>query len=86
MKRLIAIGLICLCLGCTANQRAKQLGGTTTENLPQGKKLVMATWKADSLWVLTRPMREGEEAERYEFKEYSSYGILQGTVVFQEVK
>lgn len=69
---------------CTANVRAKQWGGTMTLNLPAEQKLVVATWKDSHLWYLTRPMREGERAETYTFREDSNFGVMQGTVIFQE--
>ena len=86
MKKILAVCLILMCVGCTANQRAKNFGGSATEVLPQGQKLIEATWKNDDLWVLTRPMREGEVAEEYKFKAHSSFGILEGEVIFKEVK
>ena len=69
---------------CTPNQLAKNFGGTMTKDLPAGEKLVVATWKEASLWYLTRPMRSGEVAERYIFQEDSEFGMVQGTVIFQE--
>lgn len=70
--------------GCTAQERARNFGGTATENLAPGKKLVMITWKEDHLWILTRDRRPDENVERYEFKESSSYGVMQGTVLVVE--
>ena len=71
--------------GCTANERAKQYGGTMQVNLPPGQKLVNATWKDENqLWYLMRPMREGEKPEVVTFKEDSSFGLVEGTVVFVE--
>ena len=81
----ICLGVIFV-TGCTQNQRAKQFGGKATIELNSGEKLIEATWKNDEIWYLTRPMRDGEEAETYEFKEKSSFGILEGTVVFKEKK
>lgn len=72
--------------GCTENQRARQFGGTARVELPPGQKLVVATWKGDDLWYLTRPMRPGEQPEVYEFVESSSFGIVQGKVVLTERK
>ncbi|KAF0250011.1 MAG: hypothetical protein FD167_577 [bacterium] len=71
---------------CTANQRAKEFGGITTLKLQPNRKLINATWKDDNLWYLTRPMHENESPETYEFKEQSSYGTLEGTVIITEVK
>lgn len=73
-------------VGCTDNQMARQFGGTAKETLPAGRKLVNATWKQDSLWILTRPMREGEVPETHEFTESSSFGMVQGKVIFVEQK
>jgi hypothetical protein len=87
MKKFIFIlsTLIIISLSsCTQNQRAKQYGGTATVKLPQGKKLINVTWKEENLWYLTRDRKEGEKAEQYSFKEESSLGVIQGTVIFQE--
>lgn len=82
----IMIAFLILLLACTQNQRARQFGGTATINLPANQKLVVATWKNDSLWYLTRPMRADESPESYWFQEDSSFGIMQGTVIFHESK
>lgn len=85
MKNLLIIAFISvLAIGCTENQRARNFGGTATENLPKGQKLLTATWRQDNLWVLTRPMRTNEVAETYEFRENSSFGLIQGKVIFVE--
>jgi len=86
MQRLILlISLLSLSLiACTENQRARSFGGTQRVTLPANTKLVSATWKHDSLYTLTRPMRENEVAEEHTFQEYSSFGILQGTVIIVE--
>lgn len=49
-----------------------------------GHKVVNITWKGDNLWILTRPMREGEQPEVLTFSESSTYGVLQGHVVVRE--
>jgi hypothetical protein len=90
-KLLIALVIITalasiMLTSCTQNQMAKEFGGTATLNLPKGQKLVTATWKQTSLWYLTRPMRDGEVAETYDFKEDSSFGLIQGTVTIVESK
>lgn len=53
-------------------------------DLPPNQKLVTATWKDQNVWYLTRPMRTGEVAEKFEFKEKSSWGAVQGSIIFQE--
>lgn len=59
-------------------------GGTTTVELPVDHKLFDVTWKKDNLWYATRPMRADETPETYTFKEDSSFGIFEGTVIFVE--
>ena len=75
--------LICLC-GCTDNQRAKNFGGTETIVIPTTEKFVNATWKEDELWYVVRKREEGEKAQTFELREKSSYGVLQGKVIFKE--
>lgn len=85
MKAMIlAIGLALLACGCTEQQRAKKFGGNASVSLPAGEKIVGATWKEDDLWILTRPMRAGEQAETHVLRESSSWGVLQGTVTITE--
>jgi len=81
----LVIGLTLLA-SCTSNIRSRVWGGTTTQNLPRGQKVLNATWKESNLWVLVRPMHENENAERYEFIESSAYGALEGKVIFIESK
>lgn len=86
MRKLLSILVLVACLtsACTEKQRARQYGGITTTMLPKGQKLVVVTWKEDNLWILTRPMKEGETPETYTFKEDSSYGFAEGTVTIKE--
>jgi hypothetical protein len=83
MKTIIlVVGL--LLVGCTDQIRAKQYGGNASMSLPTGQKVVCATWKENNLWVLTRPMREGEKVETFTLRESSSWGVMQGTVTITE--
>lgn len=63
MKKKVLVFLTLLCTlsisGCQA--ATKSFGGSMTLKLEPGLKLEEITWKDDSLWYLTRPMREGEE-------------------------
>jgi hypothetical protein len=89
-ERWMMVGMLSMLLvamlfsGCTQNYRAKELGGTATEVLEKGRKLVNVTWKDDNLWILTRPMATEDTVETYTFKESSSFGMFQGTVVIKE--
>lgn len=85
MKRIAVLALVVLMalveVSCTSQQRAKEWGGTAKVELPAGQKLVVATWKDENLWYLMRP---GEQPETYEFIESSSFGIMNGKVIFVE--
>ncbi len=81
---IVMSGVALITEGCTESEKAKNYGGTMTVDLPAGQKLLEATWKEADIWYLCRPMRDGEKAERYEFKEKSRMGVYEGTVVFVE--
>ena len=83
-KILYAVILLLFITGCTQNERAKTWGGTARVELPAGKKLLEATWKETELWYLVRDRREGEPIETYEFIEESSFGMIEGKVIFIE--
>ncbi len=79
----ILLGILLL-TNCTENHRAKQFGGTVTVDLPPGTKFVTATWKDTSLWYAYRNAQPDEKPEKITLKEQSSFGLLQGEVVFNE--
>ncbi len=86
---MMILGLLILILtliSCTENSRAKNWGGDSTQELECGQKLIEVTWKESDMWILTRPMREGEVAETYTFHEESSFGVWEGTVTIIECK
>jgi hypothetical protein len=79
--------VILVAMSCTENTRARVWGGKAKVELPAGQKLVNVTWKDNnSIWYLTRPMRSDETAESYTFKESSSFGVIEGTVVLVETR
>lgn len=57
-----------------------------TVKLEPGEKLMMATWKSDNIFILTEPMEEGYEPKTKTFREQSSYGIMETTIIFVESK
>jgi hypothetical protein len=84
---MLMIGVVAGIVGCTANQRAKAYGGTETINIAVDQKVSTVTWKGEAdLWILTRPMRPGEQAETLTFQEHSTYGMVEGTVILKESK
>ena len=90
-KTLMVIFVICgiyLMMGCTPFQNIMLLGETETGLLPAGQKLVTAGWKGQDLWILTRPLHEGETLETYEFRPLASMGQhpTEGKMVLKEVR
>ena len=90
-KVLCVIMILAICLslcGCMSGCQgaARDFGGEVTINLPPNEKLEVITWKEDSLWYLTRPMREDEEAETHVYKQSSEWGVFEGTVTIIETK
>lgn len=78
------ISTVLLICSCTEQQRTRSLGGISTVDLPACEKLVNATWKDNDFWYLYRPMRDGEKPETYQFRENSSFGVMQGAVNLRE--
>lgn len=78
---ILAAGIVTLS-GCQS--AARNFGGDMTLELDPGLKLEEITWKEDSLWYLTRPMREGEIPETHVFKQSSEWGVIEGSVTVIE--
>ena len=68
----------------SCNSCAKSFGGTITVQLPQGKKLITATWKETSLWYLVEPMDSIDKPRTIIFQEESQFDTWEGKVIFQE--
>lgn len=86
-KKLFVLFALALCIllsSCTSNTRARHWGGNMNVNLPQGQKLMMATWKENNLWYLTEPAEEGYVPKEKVFQEDSRYGIVEGSIIFIE--
>lgn len=88
MSRKILFAIIPLALmaltSCTKQQKVRTFGGNEAVKIEKKRKLISATWKGDNLWILTRPMREGEVPETYFFTESSSFGVWEGSITFIE--
>jgi len=87
MKNLLSLLFgVCLIIltSCTENSRAKRFGGTITINLPKDMKIIEATWKEDNLWYLMRKRRANESKEEFQFVEESSFGVIEGKIIFKE--
>lgn len=68
------------------NPIARKLGGTIEVELEPNRKLIDANWKGQSLWIITREMKEDEKPETYTYEEDSTYGVLEGKVVITETR
>ena len=82
---LMAVSFALTLSGCQ-QMGAKSFGGEMTLTLEPNRKLEEITWKEDSLWYLTRPMREGEAPETHTFQQSSEWGVFEGTVTVVESK
>ena len=82
IKLIILAGVALLVLSlfsCTANERARNFGGTETVKLPKNRILVNCTWKQDDLWLLTKDTTTG----KMYFNEKSSWGMMEGEINFE---
>lgn len=88
MKKLMFfICLACISLSsCTSNARARHFGGRTTIYLPAGQELMEVTWKKNDLFYLTRPMKDDYVPTTKTFQESSSWGVIEGSVIFIETR
>lgn len=90
MKKIMLILItvvLCVCLftGC-GQTYTREFGGTIKIDLPTDTKLELITWKDNSLWYLTRPMREDDIAETHTYQQSSEFGVFEGTVIISETK
>lgn len=86
-KKTLMFGILAVIIGSImtgCQGAAKSFGGSITLRLDPGLKLEEITWKDDSLWYLTRPMREDEVPETHTFQQSSEWGVFEGTVTVIE--
>lgn len=77
---------IVLITSCSENSMTKNFGGTSTINLPSGRRFVNITWKNDAdLWILTKE-DTALKPTIYHFTEKSNYGLKSGDVIIIETK
>ena len=67
-------------LACTDNQRSKAFGGTMEIRVPCDQSVFDVTWKGEDFWYATQPAGPGWNPSTKTFREYSSYGVIEGTV------
>ena len=83
---ILIVIIICLCCMTDCQGCTRSFGGSTTLELPPNTKLEVITWKDDSLWYCTRPMRKDEQAEIHTYQQSSEFGVFEGTVTIIESK
>jgi hypothetical protein len=81
MKKLMMILVVMMVVisSCTENARARHFGGNETLTLKPNEKVLNVTWKDDEMWVCTQDTITGVVY----FREKSSWGIIEGTVVIK---
>lgn len=86
-KKIMALGIV-MALGISLTvceqKMTKSFGGNMTIELEPGEKLETIDWEDDSLWYLTRPMKEEEEPQTYKLEQSSEFGVFEGTVTIIE--
>jgi hypothetical protein len=80
MKKVILSVCIGLTLiSCTDNQLARNFGGSEEVKLKPNEVVLNVTWKGDELWICTRDTVTNVTY----FKEKSSWGVVEGTVILK---
>ena len=73
-------------ISCTPNERAKHYGGTVTIKVEPGYKVTSATFKDTEIWYFIEPMDSTYIPKEKKLIEKSSFGVLEGTIIFKESK
>jgi hypothetical protein len=84
MKYLLVLVFSIFLCSCTQQDMAKEFGGKVTVTLPEGKRLVEATWKDSDLWYLLEDRKPDQAPRVLQFVESGSWGLMNGTVTFVE--
>lgn len=69
-----------LLASCTANQRARNYGGTEEITINPNEKFINVAWKEDHLWIVTHDT----VTDTYYAREKSSYGIMEGKLIIKK--
>ena len=87
-KRILLLIILSIIISFSSGcqEMAKNYGGSMTIELEPGTKLELITWKDNSLWYCTRPMRDDEEAEVHTYQEQSEFRTFEGTITIKETK
>lgn len=86
LKILLILIVAILFVSCTEQVRTRTFGGSTTINVEQGKRVMMATWKENDLFYMVEDMPDDYIPHNKYLIESSSWGILESTIIFKESK
>ena len=86
MLSILLVSGVCTALLTGCQGTTKSFGGSTKIELEPNTKLELITWKDDSLWYLTKPMREDDIAKTHTYQQKSEFGVFEGTVTIVESK
>ncbi|MCM0081127.1 hypothetical protein L4X63_05945 [Geomonas sp. Red32] len=87
IKAAFIVCSIALITGCTSTYQSLIRDNTETQTLPAGQKLMSAAWKNQDLWILTRPLHDGDTLETYEFRRFIALsGHGEGKLILKEVR
>lgn len=70
---------------CGRLEQAKNSGGETTVKIESGQKVVNASWKDNSLWVLTEKADTSFKPRMLKYVQFNDYD-RQGIVYIEETK
>lgn len=86
MKRVLLTGIIMMVTGiillvasCTDNERARRFGGTEQVELKPNEVVLNVTWKENEMWICTKDTT----TNTVYFREKSSWGVMEGTVILK---
>ena len=85
MKKILICLTALVAVSCE-NYTTKYLGGTMTINVEPGYKVTSATFKGEEVWYFVEPMDSNYTPLQKKFVEKSTYGTLEGTIIFNETR
>ena len=89
MKKIITFSVLMLSIifsSCTPNKLVKQYGGKLTIDVESGYKVTNATFKDDEIWYFVEKVDSTYVPTTKKLIEKSSFGVLEGEVIFIEHK
>ena len=85
MKKILFC-LLALCAVSCENYTTRKLGSTMTIDVEAGYKVTNATFKEHEIWYFIEPMDNEYTPKQKKFVEKSTYGVLEGAIIFNETR